>query len=100
MDIGKPENLLKRAGSTVYIRYLMPIIAKATILGKIKGNPWRMIGPTYQSLPTNNAILLQMKNKFESVEFKEFLMVCADCNNRSKILHLVVRRLEFNGELI
>jgi demethylmenaquinone methyltransferase/2-methoxy-6-polyprenyl-1,4-benzoquinol methylase len=74
VDIGKPENLLKRAGSNLYIRYLMPIIAKATILGRIRGNPWRMIGPTYKSLPTNHALLLQMKSKFQSVELKEFLM--------------------------
>jgi demethylmenaquinone methyltransferase / 2-methoxy-6-polyprenyl-1,4-benzoquinol methylase len=74
VDIGKPENLLKRAGSSLYIRYLMPIIAKATILGKIRGNPWRMIGPTYKSLPTNHALLLQIKSKFQSVDLKEFLM--------------------------
>lgn len=74
VDIGKPEHLLKRAGSTLYIRYLMPIMAKVTILGKIKGNPWRMIGPTYKSLPTNHALLLQVESKFERVELKEFLM--------------------------
>jgi len=74
VDIGKPENLLKRAGSTLYLRYLMPIIAQATILGKIKGNPWRMIGPTYKSLPTNHALLLQINNKFQNVDLKEFLM--------------------------
>ena len=74
VDIGKPENLLKRAGSTLYIRYLMPIMAQVTILGKIKGNPWRMIGPTYKSLPTNRTLLLQIKSKFERVELKEFLM--------------------------
>lgn len=73
-DIGKPENLLKRAGSTLYIRYLMPIIAQATILGKMKGNPWRMIGPTYKSLPTNHALLVQVKSKFQSADLKEFLM--------------------------
>ncbi len=74
VDIGKPENFLKRASSTLYIRYLMPIIAKVTILGRIKGNPWRMIGPTYKSLPTNHALLAQMKSKFQSAELKEFLM--------------------------
>jgi demethylmenaquinone methyltransferase/2-methoxy-6-polyprenyl-1,4-benzoquinol methylase len=74
VDIGKPENLLKRAGSTLYIRYLMPLIAQVTILGKIKGNPWRMIGPTYKSLPTNEALLLQIKSKFQNADLKEFLM--------------------------
>jgi demethylmenaquinone methyltransferase/2-methoxy-6-polyprenyl-1,4-benzoquinol methylase len=74
VDLGKPDNLLKRAGSMFYIRYLMPLIAKAAIIGKMKGNPWRMIIPTYKSLPTNNSLVLQMKNYFPYVEFKEFLM--------------------------
>jgi demethylmenaquinone methyltransferase/2-methoxy-6-polyprenyl-1,4-benzoquinol methylase len=74
VDLGKPDNLLKRAGSTAYIRYLMPLIAKAAIIGKIKGNPWRMIVPTYKTLPTNDALVSQMRSKFLGVECKEFLM--------------------------
>jgi demethylmenaquinone methyltransferase/2-methoxy-6-polyprenyl-1,4-benzoquinol methylase len=43
VDIGKPDNALKCWGSVLYIRYLMPVLAKATIWTKMKGNPWRMI---------------------------------------------------------
>jgi len=74
VDLGKPDNLLKRAGSTVYIRYFMPLLAKAAIVGKIKGNPWRMIVPTYGPLPTNGALKSQVCNKFGRVESKSFLM--------------------------
>jgi len=74
VDIGKPENLLKRAGSTLYVQYIMPLIAKITIIGKIRGNPWRWIGPTYKTLPTNEALFSQVKNKFQNTELKEFLM--------------------------
>jgi len=74
VDIGKPDDALKRAGSVFYIRYLMPLIAKAAIYGKIQGNPWRMIVPTYKPLPTNGSLLSQMRNLFPTVEFKEFLM--------------------------
>jgi demethylmenaquinone methyltransferase/2-methoxy-6-polyprenyl-1,4-benzoquinol methylase len=74
VDLGKPDNILKRAGSIFYIHYLMPLIAKAAIIGKIKGNPWRMIVPTYKPLPTNNSLLSQMRSQFHNVEFKEFLM--------------------------
>jgi demethylmenaquinone methyltransferase/2-methoxy-6-polyprenyl-1,4-benzoquinol methylase len=74
VDIGKPANLLKRLGSSFYISYLMPLIAKAVILGKIKGNPWRMIGPTYKTLPTTSALLVQTKAKFQNIVFKELLM--------------------------
>jgi demethylmenaquinone methyltransferase/2-methoxy-6-polyprenyl-1,4-benzoquinol methylase len=74
VDLGKPDNLIKRAGSVFYVRYLMPLIAKAAIIGKIKGNPWRMIVPTYDPLPTNNSLLSEMRNKFRSIEFKEYLL--------------------------
>jgi demethylmenaquinone methyltransferase/2-methoxy-6-polyprenyl-1,4-benzoquinol methylase len=74
VDLGKPDNMFKRAGSTFYIRYLMPFIAKAAILGRIRGNPWRMIVPTYKPLPTNNSLLSEMRSRFRSTEFKEFLL--------------------------
>jgi demethylmenaquinone methyltransferase / 2-methoxy-6-polyprenyl-1,4-benzoquinol methylase len=74
VDLGKADNIIKRAGSTFYIRYLMPLIAKAAIVGKIKGNPWRMIVPTYKPLPTNRSLRSQMGNRFHNVELKEFLM--------------------------
>jgi demethylmenaquinone methyltransferase/2-methoxy-6-polyprenyl-1,4-benzoquinol methylase len=74
VDLGKPDNVFKRTGSAFYIRHLMPLIAKAAIIGRIKGNPWRMIAPTYKPLPTNNALQSQMRSMFATTEFKEFLM--------------------------
>jgi len=74
VDLGKPDNFLKRGGSAFYIRYLMPFIAKVAILGKIKGNPWRMLAPTYEPLPTNNSLLAQVRSNFRGVEVREFLM--------------------------
>jgi hypothetical protein len=52
----------------------MPFVAKLAILGKMKGNPWRMIAPTYRSRPTNPSLLIEVKQKFQRVELKEFLM--------------------------
>ncbi len=74
VDLGKPDSPLKRAGSLLYIQHLMPLIAKAAIIGKLKGNPWRMIVPTYESLPTNGSILSQMQSHFREVDLKQFLM--------------------------
>jgi demethylmenaquinone methyltransferase/2-methoxy-6-polyprenyl-1,4-benzoquinol methylase len=74
VDLGKPDNGFKRVGSTFYIRYLMPLIAEAAIIGRIKGNPWRMIVPTYKPLPTNNALQSQVRSRFHRMEFKEFLL--------------------------
>jgi demethylmenaquinone methyltransferase/2-methoxy-6-polyprenyl-1,4-benzoquinol methylase len=74
VDIGKPDNALKCWGSILYVRYLMPVLAKATIWTKMKGNPWRMIGPTYVSLPRTSTMLRLVKEHFVTVELKEFLM--------------------------
>jgi demethylmenaquinone methyltransferase/2-methoxy-6-polyprenyl-1,4-benzoquinol methylase len=73
VDIGKPDNLIKRAGSMFYVEYVMPLLAKVMIFGRIRGNPWRMIGPTYKPLPTNKVLLRQFASRFQSIEFKEFL---------------------------
>lgn len=73
VDIGKPDSVVKRAGSILYIKFIMPLIAKLAIMGRISGNPWRMIAPTYKSLPTNRMLLSEVEQKFRKVEFKEFL---------------------------
>lgn len=74
VDIGKSDNLLKRGLSILYIRSVMPLIAKIVIFGRINGNPWRMIAPTYIALPSNQTLLSQIKQRFRSAELKEFLM--------------------------
>lgn len=74
VDLGKPNNLFKRVGSTLYVRYLMPLIAKASIIGRMRGNPWRMIVPTYRTLPTNTVLLSRIRSRFNHVEFKDFLL--------------------------
>ena len=73
VDIGKPDNFLKRLMSEAYVKYLMPLIARMAIRSKMKGNPWRMIAPTYASLPTNQALLELFKETFHELELKEFL---------------------------
>jgi demethylmenaquinone methyltransferase/2-methoxy-6-polyprenyl-1,4-benzoquinol methylase len=74
VDIGKPDNALKCWGSILYVRYVMPILAKAAIWTKMKGNPWRMIGPTYVSLPRTSTLLGLVKQHFFTAELKEYLM--------------------------
>jgi ubiquinone/menaquinone biosynthesis C-methylase UbiE len=73
VDLGKPDGLFRRLGSILYIRYLMPLIAKTAVRGRIKGNPWRMIVPTFESLPTNQRLVSMLRNKFDLVELSEFL---------------------------
>ena len=73
VDIGKPDNPLKRWGSILYVKYIMPLRAKIAIHDKLKGNPWRMIAPTFVTLPQNSTMLDMVRKQFAKTELKEFL---------------------------
>jgi len=73
VDIGKPDNPLNRWGSILYVKYIMPIRAKMAIRNKMRGNPWRMITPTFVALPQNGEILDMVKKQFARTQLKEFL---------------------------
>jgi ubiquinone/menaquinone biosynthesis C-methylase UbiE len=73
VDIGKSDNAIKRLMAILYVRYLMPLLAKIAIWKQMKGNPWRMIGPTFDTLPTNSLLLGIMKQQFPSIQTKEFM---------------------------
>jgi demethylmenaquinone methyltransferase / 2-methoxy-6-polyprenyl-1,4-benzoquinol methylase len=72
-ELGKPDNIVKRFFATVYVRYVMPLIAKALIWSRLEGNPWRMIVPTYQNLPTTGRLLQMLEARFDLLEKKSFL---------------------------
>lgn len=74
VDLGKPDNSLKRVMITVYVRYLMPLVAYFSKSKHIRGNPWRMIFPTYQLLVTNGALVRSLHQRFEDVKIWEFLL--------------------------
>jgi demethylmenaquinone methyltransferase/2-methoxy-6-polyprenyl-1,4-benzoquinol methylase len=73
VDIGKSDNEIKRMMGVLYIRYLMPLLARMAIWHQMRGNPWKMIGPTFDKLPKNSSLLSMMKQQFSSVRMKEFL---------------------------
>jgi ubiquinone/menaquinone biosynthesis C-methylase UbiE len=72
IDLGKPNNLLKRAFVTLYIEFLMPLIARVSKSNRIRGNPWRMIVPTFQLLVTNQELVQSLKERFREVKIWEF----------------------------
>jgi ubiquinone/menaquinone biosynthesis C-methylase UbiE len=74
VDLGKPNSLLKRSLIEVYVRYLMPLIAKQSMSGTITGNPWRMIYPTYQVLGSNRELVEALSKRFTEVRIKEFAL--------------------------
>ena len=74
IDLGKPNEVLKRALVTLYIEHLMPLVARFSKSSRIRGNPWRMIVPTYQLLSTNRELMQSLKKRFDDVRISEFSM--------------------------
>jgi len=72
IDIGKPNNPLKRSFVTLYIEFLMPLIARFSKSNRIRGNPWRMIVPTYRLLVTNGELAQALGKRFGEVRTWEF----------------------------
>lgn len=74
VDLGKPDNSLKRFCIELYVRYLMPLIAKLSKSRAIVGNPWRMIYPTYKALGNNQDLVTALRVHFGEVQIHEFML--------------------------
>jgi len=74
VDLGKPGNRLKRSLISIYVQYIVPVIAKLTMSGSIDGNPWRMIFPTYQALGSNGELVKSLGRRFSNVTITEFAL--------------------------
>jgi ubiquinone/menaquinone biosynthesis C-methylase UbiE len=73
VELGKPDNIVKRFFATIYVRFIVPLVAKIRISGRLEGNPWRMIAPTYQNLPTTGRLLEMLEARFDLLERRTFL---------------------------
>lgn len=74
VEMGKPDNRVKRFFAMIYVRFIMPLIAKIVISGRLEDNPFRMIIPTYKNLPTTLSILRMLEAaRFNLQEKKQFL---------------------------
>lgn len=74
VDLGKPENRIKRAFISIYVHYLTPLIARLTMSDTINGNPWRMIYPTYRALGRNRVLVNSLRKRFTDVKITEFAL--------------------------
>lgn len=74
VDLGKPDNSLRRFLIWIYVRYLMPLIAQFSMSKVTTGNPWRMIYPTYQALGTNRELVQALSRRFQNVVMREFAL--------------------------
>jgi len=73
VELAKPDNAVKRFFAVLYVRYIMPLIAKVIVSRRLGGNPWQMIAPTYQNLPTTTKLLRMLEPRFQMVEKRDFL---------------------------
>jgi demethylmenaquinone methyltransferase/2-methoxy-6-polyprenyl-1,4-benzoquinol methylase len=71
VDLGKPENWLKRSLISIYLRYLMPSVARLSMSSSIDDNPWRMNFPTYQALRSNGELVESLGKSFSNVRITE-----------------------------
>ena len=74
VDIGKPDNSLLRGTTGVYISIVMPVLTRALAGGRVRGNPFEMIIPTFRRLQTNDALAQHVKDVFHSSNLHEFLL--------------------------
>jgi demethylmenaquinone methyltransferase/2-methoxy-6-polyprenyl-1,4-benzoquinol methylase len=72
VDMGKPDNRIVRTFMTFYVKFIMPNIAKISIVGKISGNPLRLLIPTYENLRTNKILRKSIARLFGKATLKEF----------------------------
>ena len=73
VDVGKPGNPFFQRIISIYIVLVMPIMARVLIGRRARGNPFRMIIPTFYRLPTNQNLARLAEGEFGSVELHEFL---------------------------
>ncbi len=74
VDVGKPDGALARALVGLYIRHVMPLLAKLLVRNRLVGNPFRMIVPTFDRLVTNHTLVTTVEEKFGSARLSESLL--------------------------
>jgi ubiquinone/menaquinone biosynthesis C-methylase UbiE len=91
VDVGKPDNMFFRRLIGLYVILLMPVVARFFIGRRARGNPFRMIIPTFHQLATNRNLERLAEREFGSSRLHEFLLgglviVDAEQNNFSRRL--------------
>lgn len=72
VDIGKPDNLIIRAGVTFYLKYILKVLAFAAA-GK-SGLKFKTLYGTYIRWPRNSELNALLCKKFSSVKFDKAIM--------------------------
>lgn len=73
VDVGKPDSSLLRGMTGVYVSIVMPVLTRALAGGRVRGNPFEMIIPTFRGLKTNSILAQHVKDVFHFSNLHEFL---------------------------
>jgi ubiquinone/menaquinone biosynthesis C-methylase UbiE len=74
VDVGKPDGLFRQKLIGLYVVVTMPIIARFFIGGRLRGNPFQMIVPTFRQLATSRTITRMAERNFGPARLHEFLL--------------------------
>lgn len=75
VNIGKPDDRLFRFLMTLYMRYLMPLLARAAVSdGGFKRKPWQLLITIFDNLPANKELGEEILSKFGNIEIRKFLL--------------------------
>jgi ubiquinone/menaquinone biosynthesis C-methylase UbiE len=74
VDIGKPDSGFWRTVTGLYISHAMPVLARLSIRGRLRGNPFRMIIPTWSKLWANRRTSDLIEQSFGPCYLKSFLL--------------------------
>jgi ubiquinone/menaquinone biosynthesis C-methylase UbiE len=74
VDIGKPDIGFWRALIGFYILHVMPVLARFSNHGRTRGNPFKMIIPTWKKLQTNKRLSDLIEQSFGPCAMKSFFL--------------------------
>jgi demethylmenaquinone methyltransferase/2-methoxy-6-polyprenyl-1,4-benzoquinol methylase len=72
VDLGKPDNLIIRAGVSIYLKYILKIVAFAAA-GK-SGLKFKALYGTYTRWPSNSELNAMLCEKFSRIKFDKVMM--------------------------
>ena len=72
VDLGKPDNIIIRAGVSFYLRMILPVLA--LMAGGRLGLKFAALYDTYKKWPTNNSLKEILLEKYESVQIQKGMM--------------------------
>ncbi|HID27903.1 MAG TPA: methyltransferase domain-containing protein [Methanosarcinales archaeon] len=73
VDLGKPDFMIFQKLISLYILYIIPIIAKILISSKLDGNPWKALYITYKMNWTNKELKKELSKIFTNIHLKTIL---------------------------